>query len=280
MPDSPLAGRTIGITADRRWQEQAGLFVRRGAAILHGPTMRTVDLSRDDALRAATEELAAQPPDYAVITTGMGMRMWLEAARGWGMGDALLRALGSGRVVARGAKAVSAARTAGLEVWWSAPGETMEEIVDHLGGDRISGARLAVQLFDPGGHPSTEQLRALAGTLVEVPVYRWLLPADPAPARRLVDAAVGHEVDAVTFTSQPAVHNLFRIAEDAGAAGELRAALNGGVLAACIGPVCAEAARDEGLERPVWPESHRLPAMVRQVTDLLTSAGSPASAGR
>src|SRR6266571_4424328 len=109
MDELPLTGRTIGITADRRWREQADLFVKRGAAILHGPTMRTVDLSRDERLRRVTEELVAKLPDYGVVTTGMGFRMWREAAAGWGLDRELLAALSGGTVIARGAKSASAA---------------------------------------------------------------------------------------------------------------------------------------------------------------------------
>ena len=229
--------------------------------------MRTIDLSEDEALRAATAELCERPPDYLVVSTGMGMRRWLEAASRWQLDQPLLAALtGRGsRVVARGAKATSAARSAGLAVWWRSPGETMQEIVDHLAGHDLSAARVAVQLFDPEGHPSTESLRAMAGEVVEVPVYQWALPRDPEPARRLVEAAVAGELDAVTFTAQPAVHNLFRIAGDVGQRDALRHALNGPVLAACVGPVCASAATEEGVEAPLWPEPPRLPAMVRQV---------------
>ena len=266
---TPLSGRTIGITADRRWQEQAELFRRRGAQVLHGPTMRTIDLSDDEALRRATLELVEQPPDYLVVTTGMGMRMWLEAAAGWGYADALKTGLARSRVVARGAKAASAVRSAGLELWWRAPRETMEEIVDHLAAEPLASSRVAIQLFDPEAHPSTEALAAAADELVEVPVYRWQLPEDAAHARRLVLAAVEGDVDAVTFTSQPAVHNLFRIADGVERADDLREALNGPVLAACVGPVCAEAARQEGIEDPLWPDPPRLPAMVRQVTERL-----------
>ena len=39
-----LSGYTIGITADRRWQEQAELLERRGARIQHGPSIRTFPL--------------------------------------------------------------------------------------------------------------------------------------------------------------------------------------------------------------------------------------------
>ncbi len=263
----------VGITADRRWEEQARLFADRGIETVHGPTMRTVDLSDDEALRAVTSALAEQPPDYLIVTTGMGMRRWLEAAGRWGLDTALLAGLAAGtRVVARGAKANSAARGANLDVWWRAPAETMQEIVDHLAGfDDVARSRVAVQLFEPDGHPSTAILRAMAGELVEVPVYQWALPGDAGPASQLVDAAIAGDLDAVTFTAQPAVHNLFRIAGDRREA--LRAAFNtGGVLASCVGPVCASAATEEGVEAPIWPDPPRLTAMVRQVTARLADS--------
>lgn len=255
----------VGITADRRWEEQARLFADRGVEVVHGPTMRTIDLSGDEALRTVTSDLAEAPPDYLVVTTGMGMRRWLEAAARWGLDTALLAGLAATtRVVARGAKAHSATRGANLEVWWRAPDETMQEIVDHLAAfDDVRRSRVALQLFEPDGHPSTEVLRAMAGELVEVPVYQWALPDDPAPAERLVDAAVAGELDAVTFTAQPAVHNLFRIAGHRRE--ELRDAFNGGVVASCVGPVCASAAVEEGVADPIWPDPPRLSAMVRQV---------------
>jgi len=265
----------VGITADRRWEEQARMFADRGVEVVHGPAMRTIDLSDDEGLRSVTAVLAQDPPDYLVVTTGMGMRRWLDAAARWGMDTPLLAGLAAGtRVVARGAKANSAARSAGLDVWWRAPAETMQEIVDHLAAfDDVGGSRVAVQLFDPDGHPSTELLRAMAGELVEVPVYHWALPDDPAPAERLIDAALAGELGAVTFTAQPAVHNLFRIAGDRREA--LRKAFNGPVMAACVGPVCASAAVDEGVASPVWPEPPRLAPMVRQVTARLTDPLGP-----
>ena len=151
----------------------------------------------------------------------------------------------------------------------------MDEVVDHLAD--VAGEtrpRVAVQLFDPGDHNSTQRLRALAGELLEVPVYRWRLPDDLGPARRLVDAALEGRLDAVTFTSQPAVRQLVGIAAEDDKDAALVAALNGGVLAACVGPVCAEAAREVGISDPVWPDPPRLPAMVRQITEHLSRSYS------
>jgi uroporphyrinogen-III synthase len=261
----------VGITADRRWQEQADLFRRRGIDVLHGPTMRTLDLSADVTLRGITEDVVAQPPNWLVATTGMGMRAWLAAAETWGLRDQLLEALGQANIVGRGAKVTSALRQAGLDIVWRAPKESMAEVLDYLAGvEGIAQASVALQLFDPDEHPATTAIRAIARTVVEVPVYRWLLPDDRGPAQRLVKAAVAGELGAVTFTSQPAVRFLLRIAADMGARDALVGVLNDGpVLAACIGPVCAEAAVEEGLRSVVWPEPFRLPPMVRMVAEHL-----------
>ena len=42
---SGLGGRRVGVTADRRWRAQADLLENLGAEVIHGPTIRTVDLS-------------------------------------------------------------------------------------------------------------------------------------------------------------------------------------------------------------------------------------------
>jgi uroporphyrinogen-III synthase len=266
---SGLAGRRVGITADRRWRAQADLLEKLGVEVIHGPTIRTVDLSHDETLRQATLDLISAPPDFLVGTTGMGITMWLEAADGWDLGGPLRDALRRGRVVARGAKAFSALRRQGFEVAWQAPSETMEEVVDFLAGEGIDSARVALQLFDPGGHPSTAALAARCRELVEIPVYRWLMPEDAGPAERLIEEMCAGSVDAVTFTSQPAVHHLFRIAEGLGRAEELRAACNGTVRSICVGPVCADAALAEGITRPSWPDPPRLAAMIRLVASEL-----------
>jgi uroporphyrinogen-III synthase len=234
-----------------------------------------VELTRDAGLRTITEALIARPPEYLIATTGMGMRLWFAAAREWGVEGPLLTALAATKVIARGPKTTSALRAAGIEPLWQAPSERMDDIVEYLSAIAgVGGARVALQLFDPEGHRSTAMLRAVAGELLEIPVYQWLLPVDPGPAQRLIEATITGHVAAVTFTSQPAVHSMFRLAGD-GQTAPLATAFNSGrVLPACVGPVCAEAAIEEGIRTPVWPEPPRLATLVRLVTERLSPAGA------
>jgi uroporphyrinogen-III synthase len=274
-----LAGRTIAVTAERRAEEQAELFRKRGADVVVAPTVHTVDLSGDATLRATTESVIADPPDWVVATTGFGMRLWFEAADAWGLGEALIASLGTAAVVARGPKAQSACRQRGLEVRWRAPRESMPEVVAWLGQqDGIGDASVVVQLFDPEDHPSTAELTAMAGAVTEVPVYRWRRPDDEAPMRDLARRIARREVDAVTFTSQPAVRFLLEVAAEEGVADELVAACNDGtVLPVCVGPVCAEPIAAAGIRTAVWPEPFRLVPMVKLAAERLAAVGGDSS---
>lgn len=275
MTDAPLSGRTIAITAERRAAEQAELFRRRGATVIEAPTMHTVDLSADDSLRRTTEAVIAHPPRWLLATTGFGMRLWFEAANAWGLADELVDALRTGRVVARGPKAQSACRQRGLEVVWRAPEESMAEVVAWLRSrDDIAGESLVVQLFDPEDHPSTGELASIAGDVTTVPVYRWRRPDDLGPVRDLARRIAERRVDAVTFTSQPAVRFLFDVAGEEGLAEALVAACNdGAVLPVCVGPVCAAPLAQAGVRTAVWPEPYRLVPMVKLAEQHLAASG-------
>ncbi len=69
----PLAGYTVGVTADRRADEQIKLLAGRGAECLHGPVIKTHPLGSEEDLRTATEAVIVEPPALAVLTTGLGV---------------------------------------------------------------------------------------------------------------------------------------------------------------------------------------------------------------
>lgn len=270
MTALPLDGFVVGITADRRWSEQAELLRRRGAEVMHGPSIATAYLASDEVLRAATVALVDDPPAYLAATTGIGIRAWLEAAQSWGLGDALLGALGGSRIVARGPKAAAAVQAAGLPVWRSAANEQMDQLVGHLLAEPLDGVRVAVQLYGMPAPEVTGALAAAGAVVLEVPVYQWRSPDDPGPALRLAQAVIDGKLHAVTFTAAPAVTNLFALAVEAGMEEPLRDAFNRrGVVAACVGPVCARGALQSGILAPLVPEVGRLGLLVRALSERL-----------
>jgi uroporphyrinogen-III synthase len=260
----PLAGFTVGVTAARRAEELGTMLERRGAAVQHGPALRIVPVADDTELADATRGLIARPPDVTVATTGIGFRGWVEAADGWGIGEDLLAALGAGKLIARGPKARGAIRASGLVDLWSPPSESSAEVLEYLLDMGVEGLRIAVQLHGEPLPDVVEALTVAGAEVVEVPVYRWLPPADIGPLDRLTDAVLAGCVDVLAFTSAPAAASLLARAGERGVRDELLAALRGPVLALCVGPVTA--APLEAVDvATVQPQRSRLGAMVRRL---------------
>jgi uroporphyrinogen-III synthase len=267
-----LAGFTVAVTADRRRDELATLLEEEGARVVIAPALRLVPLTDDTRLRDVTRSLLERPPDAVVANTVIDLQGWLEAADGWGIGEALRARLAAVHVVARWPKASRELRTAGLLHAWSPGTESSSEVLEHLvshlaaahGGGRgrarrpvkagashgpgpasLAGRRIAVQLH---GEPQEELCGALAAAgaeVIEIPVYHWAPPIDPTPLHRLVDLITNRLVDAVTFNSAPAVASVLRAAGPQ--ADVVVKALRTHVLTGCVGPQAAEPLRRLGV---------------------------------
>ncbi|NYI05347.1 uroporphyrinogen-III synthase [Allostreptomyces psammosilenae] len=264
----PLTGFTVAVTAARRADELIALLERRGADVLRAPALRIVPLAHDAELHAATRALIADPPDTVVATTGIGFRGWMEAADGWGDGEALRAALGGATLLARGPKARGAIRAAGLTEEWSPASESSAEVLDRLLGEDLAGRRIAVQMH---GEPLPDflgALRAAGAQVLPVPVYRWIGPADTGPLDRLIDAVIAGSVSAVTFTSAPAASGLLLRARELGREQELEEALRTRTEVLCVGPVTAAPLLARRIHT-TWPERFRIGALVRHVVEVL-----------
>ncbi|MFH9492659.1 uroporphyrinogen-III synthase [Streptomyces halstedii] len=258
----PLTGFTVGVTAARRAEELGTLLTRRGAAVLHAPALRIVPLADDSELRAATGELLDKVPDTVIATTAVGFRGWIEAADGWGTGERLLDVLRGAELLARGPKVKGAIRGAGLTESWSPGSESMAEVLDRLLGEGVEGRRIALQLHGEPLPGFVESLREAGAEVVGVPVYRWMPPEDIAPLDRMLDVTAARGLDALTFTSAPAVTSYLNRAEARGMLPEVLSALGHDVLVACVGPVTAQPLQARGIDT-VQPERFRLGPLVQ-----------------
>lgn len=274
----PLAGYTVGVTAARRADELGALLERRGATVIHGPAIRIVPLADDADLSHATRSLLDEPPDVVVATTGIGFRGWVEAAEGWGLGDALRAALSTTTLLTRGPKAKGAVRAAGLVERWAPESESNAEVLEYLLESGVDGQRIAVQLHGEPLREFVDTLRGAGAEVLEIPVYRWTTPADPAPLERLLDAVLAGGVDALAFTSAPAAASLLDAARRRGKAEALVESLRCKVLAGCVGPITAGPLTRVGVP-VVQPERARIGALVRELVVALPARALRVRAG-
>jgi uroporphyrinogen-III synthase len=266
-----IAGLRVGVTACRRGGELVEALTRQGARVTWAPTVEEIP-APDTALQRQTAAVLAARPSWVLVTTAEGLNRWVAGARQ--ARPDLLALLTTSKVAARGAKAAVACREHGVATVLTSPTERGADL-----------ARLVVDLARPGeevavvadGRGSPVVLAELesAGLGVHVVApYRWTVPAaagptpDPVrsvPAGELLRALCAGELDAMAFTSAPAVDGLFAVAAALGMETAVHDALTGAgagrVLVAAIGPVTAEALEDRLVGVGVCPLQPRIPAL-------------------
>lgn len=279
QPDSDsLGGYRVAVTSARRAEELSALLRRHGATVCSAPAITMVALPDDDELHRCTKALIAHPPDILIATTGIGFRGWISAAEGWGLANELLAALSKAVVVARGPKATGALRAAGLREEWSPTSESSRDVLAYLLKSGVDGRCIALQLhgatddWDPFPEYVTE-LRSAGAEVVPLRVYRWLPAPTGGDFDQLVAQIAQRQVDAVAFTSAPAVAATLLRANELGLSDKLIEALRSDVRAMCVGPVTAEPLKRLGIPTSA-PERMRLGALARLIAQELPALRS------
>jgi uroporphyrinogen-III synthase len=267
-----LEGFRIGVTSDRRSEDLIDAFERRGANVLHAPTLRITNAQEDDPIIEDTRAIIATRPDVLLASTGYGIRRWFEVADAAGIGDALTESLSSTRILVRGPKARGGIRAAGLNDTGMSDIETTASLVTKALEEFEPGLTIAVQVHGYTDEEQLDRLRAVH-TVMTVAPYRWaMVGSDNDRVKRLIEATCARQLDALTFTSAPSVDALLIAAEGMGAHAELIEALRTDVLAAVVGPVTAAPLLATGVV-PIQPERYRMGALIRLVCEYLETEG-------
>ena len=263
-----LEGFRIGVTSDRRSEDLIAAFVRRGADVIHAPTIRMAGVSDDSALENETRAIIQAGPDVLLATTSYGIRRWFEAADAAGLGDALGDRLEHTRILVRGPKARGAIRAAGLDDHGMSERETTTSLVDLVLKGGVAGQTIAVQLHGFTDPVQLARLEDAGARVLPVAPYRWAQHEDSGRVIKLIDLICASSIDAVTFTSAPAVESIFSTADVAGRLPELQAAFRESVVAAAVGPVTAQPLVEAGI-LPIIPDRFRMGALIRLLCEHL-----------
>ncbi len=241
-------------------------LTRAGADVVQGPTLSGDVPAPDEDILADTAKILAGKPAWVVATSGVGMKLWLEAADRGGLGEELRTLIQSSRGVARGSKPIAGFVAAGAKPTWVSEQGTDRDVASWLSEHVAPGEAIAVQLH--GGR--THAYAALAETgleLLTVLPYASTPVADPGPAHALIGRIVEGTIDVVTFTSPAAARNLFALARALGpdVHTHLVARLQSSVAVASIGPVTSEALEEEGVDITITPRRFRTGDLVRAI---------------
>src|SRR6266850_1257029 len=207
-------------------------------------------------------DLVAQP--------GVGTRALFGATDTLGLTAKLLELVSRMVVVVRGPKPTAALRARGVRIDRSAADPfTTREVLECMKEVPVRGERVIVQRYGVVNVELDKALEARGASVIEIPTYRWSLPADTRPLAELIGALERGEMDAAVFTNAEQVRNLFAVAGQLGRAEALRGALNR-TLVASIGPVASSALREAQVKVGLESSPPKLGALLSALDSALS----------
>jgi uroporphyrinogen-III synthase len=242
-----MRSKVVAILETRTGEHLGELIARRGATPLLAPALEEVPDVDPHAVASLIDQWRSDPFNTVIFQTGVGTRALFQVTDAAGITDELRRLLDAARVVVRGPKPVGELNARGVRIDIRATSPfTTETVLAALADVPMLGSRVLVQRYGAANQLLRDSLQKRGARLEELATYRWALPANLDPLRRLLDALAQSSVDAVVFTSAVQVHNLYAVAEQLGRGAGLAAEINRTVVAS-IGPVCSRALREHGV---------------------------------
>nr|WP_281378749.1 uroporphyrinogen-III synthase [Paenibacillus phyllosphaerae] len=255
-----MEGKIIAVTGPRKAEEMSRMIGKFGGTAVIRPTQGTVFLD-DSQIEGQLEALMQQPPDWMILTTGVGTEALIQAAEGLGLADRFLELLGTVKLAARGYKTINVLRKLGLTPLVRDDDGTTAGLLRAMEPHDLQGSKVVLQLYGDPAPKITRMLTERGAACEELLPYRHIPPAGDE-VTRLVEEIIAGSVDMVAATSTPQVRYL---AEHAAKLGKLEAVIEAfeeRVLAVAVGKVTAEAFHEEGIKRVLAPEEERMGNMV------------------
>ncbi len=285
---------TVAITGSRRASELAHLITTFGGRPYLAPTVGIEP--RQDISKEAEffiNKILETRIDYVVFMTGPGVYSLMVTAKNIGLEKKFTKALQSTTVIARSFKPKLALANHGIKTDMIPKENTAEGIVKLLKSLNISGSNIAVLWHGSYSPLLKNELNAVGAKVLESSTYRYSfdlkesgasilemmgfksIPPDELKVVKLLEDIGNGFIDAITFTSPPSAHDLFKIAETYHLKKQLQYHLNKDVIVVAVGPSTRKAIEENYVHVDVMPEVYKMGAMIKSLTDYLGQVTSP-----
>lgn len=253
----PLFGRRVLVT---RTREQAGVLsvalAEAGADVVECPAIRLVDPPSWEPVDAALARLESY--DWLVLTSVNGVERFFARLDACGRD---VRALHRAKIAAIGPETARALARRHVRADLVPDEFRAEGLLASLDAGDVRGKRFLLPRAGGARAILPDELRAVGAEVDEVITYATAVPEESvARLRAALDAG---SIDVLTFTSSSTVTSFLKLLDRA--APEDGRARIADARVACIGPITAATAKDNGLRVDVVPDKYTIPALVEAV---------------
>lgn len=260
-----LEGKVIALLGSRKIEEMSKLVENQGGIPLSRPAQGTSFLD-DSKLKEDLSLIVKGKFEWIIFTTGIGIETLLNAAENNEMKEEFLRSLQGMKIAARGYKTVNMLKKLGLAPLVRDDDGSTAGLVRELSAYNLENSRVALQLH---GDPAPRLRKWLEEQRAE---YKEILPYMHIPPEthvmeKLLKEILEGEVDAVIFTSTPQVRNIVNFSSERNSERELKKKFENEVVALSVGKVTAQALREEGINRVVFPQLERMGSAIVELAN-------------
>ena len=268
MADSDFNGLTVASFESRMAAEMTRLIERRGGLPKVAPALREIPLKDNSAALRFGEQLLTEGLDVLVLLTGAGTTTLFEILQTRHAKGDLAAALKHTVLVARGPKPVAALKALGFQPTLTVPEpNTWVDVVSTLDAHRpVKGLRVAVQEYGLSNRDLLDALQQRGAQVLPVPVYRWALPEDTAPLRRVLDEILTGHVQVVLVTNAAQIDHVMQVMGQDGKTAQFKEACKRLVIAS-IGPTASERLRSHGLQVDFEPSHGKMGILVKETSE-------------
>ena len=252
----PLFGKRVLVTRARSQASRlAESLEAHGAETIQAPAIRICPVADTKELDTAIRNISEY--DWITFTSPNGVRGLRDRLAALSLDS---RALFGVRVATVGPATAKAVEEMGIRPDLSPRVYAAERLVDEFASAGVQRGRALCLRSDIGRETLPDGLRKAGLEVDEVVAYRTEMAPDSSEAAREALCDGARSVDATTFTSSSTVTNLARLL-----GGDVEP-INHTVVA-CIGPVTAETAREQGIRVDVVAKRQTVDGLVESLID-------------
>jgi uroporphyrinogen-III synthase len=284
-----LAGLRIVVTGSRRATELARLIMNLGGIPHIVPTIGIeINQGVSGEIEAFISKIVKEKMDYIIFMTGPGVYSLMFAAKCLGLERKLVESLNQVVVICRSFKSKYALSNHGVKtdaVPEENTGEGIAKLMKNYAVDNKNvaivwhgshSAVLSDELFKSGAHvlecsiySYSPELKECGAKILRTMGFDYKTPEEAKVVEVIKEISKGF-IDAITFTSPPAAHEIFKIAEKYQLKESLQISLNKYVIVVAVGPSTGKALAEKGVNVDVMPKVYKMGTMVKALSDYIT----------
>ena len=263
-----FVGLRVAAFESRMATEMTRLIERYDGRALVAPALRELPLEDNSAALRFGARLLTERIDILILLTGVGTKVLFDILQTrHALGD-LIAALKNTALVVRGPKPMAALKALGLTPTLTVPEpNTWYDLLATLDEYRpVRGLRVAVQEYGVSNTELLDALRQRGADVFPVPVYRWALPEDTGPVKRVLGSIIAGQVDVMVVTNAAQIDHVMQLLEEEGTVDQFREACKKMVVAS-IGPTASERLRSHSLPVDLEPSHPKMGILVKETSE-------------